>query len=265
MVAQNPIRTTWGDLLTQALRDCGFLGIGTRASAEALQDAAVRCQWMLETWQNERKLVYHTVTYTVKSDGRTVPYRIGPHGGNVVPDIDLGAEGLVSRPNRLESVFFQQDVGGMQGPLRWGLRLLQTMEDYNKIALPQQVNFALTAFYDPAWSMGQLYVWPWPLANVYSIGVTVREQLPASFGQGGNGLANVINLPFAYYEAIVSNLAMRLRVPYGIPTQPGDPLPTIARNSLKVLRAANTVVGQLQMPPGLSGSGMYNIFNDRNY
>ena len=255
MPAQQPLTTTVLDLCTAALQDAGALGIGQTPNAQDANDAWIRCQWMMQQWERERWLIYQNVTYTVLSDGRITPYLVGPGAA----DINVGAVGASSRPNRLESAFFQQLNSIPNGPVRYGLKLLQSMEDYTKIALPNLTTFSLCAFYDPAWPTGKLYVWPWPGAANYSIGIVVRAQLPASFAT----LATVVALPFEYYQAIVSNLAMSLRPKYGLGTFPGDMVPQMAKNGLSILRKGNTAIASLDMPPGIVRSGLYSIYSDQ--
>lgn len=271
----NPIATTVGDLCLQAIKDCGALGVGQTPLSEDITEAQVRMQWLLQQWERARWLIYHLVTYTVVSDGRITPYLVGPGSPDINTDVPAGNFNdnfnntfgggnfgfTTTRPNRIESAFFQQFQTGPQGPIRYPLRLLESMEDYVKIALPNLTTFSLVAFYDPAWPIGKLYVYPWPLGSIYGLGIVCREQLP----QGFPSLATVITLPFEYYLAIVSNTAILLRPKYGIGTFPGDQLPMIAKNSLNVLRKGNTAIANLTMPPELGRNGLYNIYSDQTY
>jgi hypothetical protein len=108
--------------------------------------------------------------------------------------------------------------------------------------------------------LGQLYLWPWPQASIYAIVATAREQLPIGFK-----LTDIVELPFEYYRAISSNLALDLRPKYGILTPPGDRLAQIASDSTSVLRAANAAIAILNMPRHLARRGLYDIFSDQNY
>ena len=273
MSAQNPLMTTWGDLLTAALRDSGALGIGMIPLAEDLLDASARGMWLLQQWERKRWLIYHLRTYTVGSTGQSVdgagnpvPYTIGPTGAEVPPpQISVGAAGFATRPNRIESAFFRQYVSAPNGPVDYPLRLLPALEDYNNIRMKGLTNFSLVCYYDAAWPYGNLFVWPWPQANIYAIGITVREQLPQAFSLAGNPLAVEMNLPFEYYRALVKNIAMEVRPKYGIANTPGDLLAAQARDALDTLRRGNTQIPLLSVPPGLAPrAGMYNIFSDQS-
>ncbi len=142
------------------------------------------------------------------------------------------------------------------------LDILQSHEDYDKIALKTMQSFPGAVFLDSAWPLGNLFAYPVPQSGIYSINVTVRESLPFQFAT----LATAMNLPFEYYSAIVYNLAIRCRPLFQIPTYPGDPLPGLAQNSLNVLRGPNTQIARLVMPKQVMGKGPgYNIFSDTMY
>lgn len=273
MSTQNPIATTWGDLLTAALRDSGALGVGMIPLAEDLLDASARGMWLLQGWERKRWLVYHLKTYVVAATGQSVdgsgnplPYTIGPTGAEATPpQVSVGPVGFASRPNRIESAFFRQLIAGPNGPVDYPLRLLPSFEDYNAVRMKGLTNFALVCYYDAAWPYGNLFVWPWPQSGIYAIGLTIREQLPQAFSLAGNPLAVGLNIPFEYYRALVKNIAMELRPKYGIPMAPGDILQAQARDSLETIRRSNTQIPLLGTPPGLSPRpGLYNIFSDQS-
>jgi hypothetical protein len=241
--------------------------------SEDLLDASARGIWLLQTWQEKRWLVPALLTYTVVSTGQNldglgnpVPYTIGPSGGpGVQPQISVGAYGFTSRPNRIESAFFRQLVNAVNGPVDYPLRLYPSLEDYNSIRLKGLTNFSLVAYYQPTWPYGNLYVWPWPQAGIYAIGVTIREQLPQAFSLAGNPLAVVMTLPFVYYRALVANIGLEMRPKYGMPTPPGDELTRQARDSLNAIRQGNVQIPLLSIPPGLyPRPGMYNIYSDQS-
>jgi hypothetical protein len=295
----NPNATTVYDLCRQALKDAGVLGVGQTPLSEDINDAWVRLQWMLQQWERSRWMIFHTVTYIIPCvPTQITPYSVGP-GGQINTESpsdfnsdynpDFGGNQLTVRPNQIESAFFQQNTTGSGTPAQPGvplgqfiaqqsqigsvpatgtlspivypLRLYRAMEDYRRISLPSLTTFPLAAYYDPAWPLGQLYIWPWPNSAAYSIGIVAREQLP----QGFANLTNTIYLPYEYFEAIVSNVAIRLRPKYGIGTFPGDMLPAIAKKGLDTIRKGSTQIAQIQMPAELVRTGNYNIYSDQTY
>lgn len=169
--------------------------------------------------------------------------------------------GPTARPAKMESAFLRQLQNPAGNQVDYPLTILQSMEDYNNIALKSMVSFPEYAFLDSAWSLSTLYAWPVPQASIYGLYITVREQLPCQFLT----LATAVNLPFEYYEAIVANLALNLRTPFSIPSFPGDMLPARAKGTLATLRGPNTQIARLQMPAEVMRDELYNIFSDRRY
>lgn len=261
----DPTATTLGDLCTECLRECGALGVGQTPLAEDSNGAWFRIQAMLQQWQRKRWLVYHLVDLSVVSTGQTMPahpYTVGPGG-----QINTGV--VSTRPDRVERAYLRQLVNSQPNQIDYPLELMQAREDYANIALKGLVSFPTTAYYDPAWApsgLGALFVYPVPQATIYELHVLVREQLPQNFFTApAKGLATPFNVPYEYYAAILYNGALRLRPKYQLPTWPGDPLPALAKDSLNVLRGANTQIARLGMPSDMNRPGLYNIFNDRFY
>jgi hypothetical protein len=276
----NPDKTTALDLCIAALKDSGAIGVGQTPLAEDLSDAQARLQWMLQQWERQRWLVYHLVTKSILCTGATT-YTLGPLG-----DIDTGGARQVSnqfndqfgnapgfaqmpisaRPSRIESAFLRQ-LQFSNNPVDGGneidypLTLVSSMEDYNRIALKQLQSFPGYLFYDSGWPLGTLYPWPIPQANIYALYVSYMEQLPPAFATANT----VVSLPYEYFEAIIKNLALRLRTRYSIPTFPGDMLPGQAKSALAVIRGNNAQIARLQLPSDLMRPNLYNIFSDRMY
>lgn len=165
------------------------------------------------------------------------------------------------RPGKLESAFLRQIQNPAGNQVDYPLTILESMEDYNNIALKSMVSFPFYAFLDSAWPLANFYAWPVPQANIYSVNFSIREQLPVKFMT----LASAVNLPFEYYQAIQLNLAVLLRGTFSIPSFPGDPLAGMAKAALATVRGPNTQIARLQMPSEVMRDGLYNIFSDRRY
>jgi len=253
MTLLDPAATTLGDLCNEALKECGYIGVGQTPLAEDLNGAWVRLQWMLQQWERKRWLVYHLVDYGKTSTGAQT-YTMGPGG-----DLDTGAGSV--RSAKVESAFLRQLTQSQPNQIDYPLEILQSREDYNQIALKQLSSFPGSIFYDAAWPLGVVYTWPVPQSAIYAVHVTVLEQLPAKFATQ----ATVFNLPYEYYNGMLYNLALRLRPKYQIGTYPGDPLPGLAKDALNVIRGANVQIARLRMPADLLRPGIYNIFSDRSY
>lgn len=257
MAVLDPSNTTVGDICTEALRESSAFGLGQTPLSEDINGAWMRFQWMLQEWERKRWMVYHEIQIVVTSTGAQT-YTVGPGGA-----FDTGAGSV--RPGRIEAAFLRQVVNpGPAGQnVDYPLELIQSREDYSRVTLKNLVSFTSGVFYDTGWPLGVLYPVPIAQANVYAIGITVLEQLPASFLT--RGLATVLSLPYEYYYCILTNLAMRLRPKYGIGTWPGDVLPGAAKEALAAVKGINTQIARLQMPKEIIRPGIYNIFSDRSY
>jgi hypothetical protein len=249
-----PASTTVSDLCTAALKDSGAIGVGQTPLAEDLQDAWARLQWMLQQWERKRWLVYHLVDLAKVSTG-AVNYSVGPGG-----DFDTGPGTM--RPNRLEAAFLRQiQNASPPNQVDFPLEILQSYEDYAKISLKQLKSWPGFVFLDTAWNLANLFVYPVPQATIYEVHIIIRAALPVSF----TTQADKFNIPYEYYEAIVTNLAIRLRPKYGLGSFPGDELPARAKEALATLRGSNTQIARLVVPPEVIRPGLYNIFSDRFY
>jgi hypothetical protein len=165
------------------------------------------------------------------------------------------------RPAKIESAFLRQITQSNPNQIDMPLQICQSREDYDRIALKQLTSFPGLIFLDSAWPLSVVYAWPIPSAGIYSINISVLEQLPSYFLT----LATKVSLPYEYYSAIVFNLAIRLMPKYGMVAKAGDQLPGLAKDSLNVLRGANVQIASLQMPSELIRPGIYNPFSDRVY
>ena len=287
-----PQNTTMGDICRASLKECGAVGVGQTPLAEDVNDAWARLQWMLMQWERKRWLLYHLVTLATVSTGAQY-YTVGPGG-----DFDTG-QGTM-RPGRLASCFTRQQGSltpsnstwdakqsqfpGQPGYSTWDggqdawddgvspatnnnaidywLEILESKEDYNRITLKGLVaGPGEAAFLDTDWPQALLYIWPIPQAHVYSIHASFYMQLQVQFLNP----AAQLEVPWEYYNAMMLNLAIRLRPKYRMGTYPGDPLPGMAKDSLAVLRAGNTQITRLRMPNAIRRRGLYNIFSDRPY
>ena len=112
-------------------------------------------------------------------------------------------------------------------------------------------------FYDSAYPVGNLYVWPIPQASLFDIFITVKDTLTSvSPGQ------QTLNLPPEYYNAILYNLAVRLRASYQLPMDPG--LIALAEDGLAVIRQGTVQIARLRMPGAIAGrGGTYDPYGDR--
>jgi hypothetical protein len=238
---------TANDLISLALIDAGVTGQGQTASAFDSQNALTRLNWLLMQWRQKRWLVYREVTYSVTSTGAQ-SYTIGPDG---TPDITTTV-----RPDRIESAFARQIVPSQPNLIDYPLELIQSREDYNRIALKSLVSFPQFLFYDSAYPNGSLYPWPVMQANLYQLHVSIKQDL----GEIAN-INDDLELPTEYFRALYLSLAEELATAYQLPTDPL--LVSRAAEARNVLRASNAQIARIVLPPELVRPGIYNPYSDR--
>jgi hypothetical protein len=238
-------------LLTLALKDCGATGVGQTPSAEDLNDAFDTLNMMLAQWNRKRWLVFHLVDAVIPSTG-AASYTIGPGG-----DLNRAV-----RPDRIESGFFRQVLSNPPNQVDYPLEILQSREDYNRIALKKLPSFTRKVFYDSGWPLGTLYPYPVPQSSLYEIHLSLKETLAAF-----TGLTQTVNLPDEYFAALFYNSILRLGVRYPISRDQTmldqwETVKALAKDSLNVLRGANAQIASLSMPADLVRGGAYNVYSD---
>lgn len=235
--------TTARDLINDALKDAGAIGVGQTALAEDINDGLKRLNAMMAQWSRQRWLVYHLIDVAFTADG-SLNYSIGAGGVLDFP-----------RPDRIEAAFFRQVAGVPGNKVDYPLVVLNSREDYNRIALKGMHSFPSCVFYDSGFPLGYVYIWPVP-TNLYEIHLSLKATL-----QTFPNLNTEIVLPPEYEEALRMNLAVRLRIKYQMPLDPQ--LVGAAKYALNVIRNSNAQIPALQMPQDLvRGGGNYNVFSD---
>lgn len=235
--------TTALDIITLALKDAGTLGVGQSPLQEDFNDALKTLNGMLAQWQKQRWLVYHLVELTKTATGAQT-YTVGPGG-------DFS---IVYRPDQIAYAFARQLVPASPNQVDFPVRMLESREDYARIALKTLTPMPQVAWYDADYPLGKVYFWPVP-STAYEMHIGVKAAL-----QSFANLNDVVNLPPEYEDCIRWNLGARLRPMYQL-----DPDPTItalALQSLAVVRAANAQIPLARMPWGLRNRNRYNVYTD---
>ncbi len=139
------------------------------------------------------------------------------------------------------------------------LEILQSREDYNRLAVKALSSFPNAVFYDAAFPMARVWPYPVPQTATCELHLTFKEQLPQFVA-----LTQEIRLPPEYMAALHYNLALRLRAAYQLPIPQADLLVGLAADALNTIRGANAQIGRLRVPAGLlSAGGIYNPHADR--
>jgi hypothetical protein len=243
--------TTPRSIVTLALKSAGILGVGQDALAEDVNDTFDVLNGMAGQWSKKRWLVYHLLDIFVTTTG-AMSYTVG-----------VGQQfNTTARVDRLEAAFFRQYVSGIPGQtyVDYPLTILQSREDYNKIALKELTSWPDAVFFDSGYPIGNVYPVPIPLQNgTFELHLTIKDVLPQF-----SSLDQTIDLPDEYKEALWTNLTIRVCAMY-----PGAQLTPVvqglAKSSLATISMANAQVPVLGMPSRLVRPGLYNIFSNQVY
>ena len=234
------------DIVIQALKKAGVLGVGQTPLAEDTNDAFYDLNDMIAQWARKRWLMWHLLDISLVSTG-AMSYTVG-----------IGGDFNTPRPDRLEAAFFRQIVPSQPNQIDYPLELIESREEYNNIALKSLMTFPTNIFYDAAYPMGTINPWPVPQATIYEIHLTVKDTLTQF-----STLNQVLNMPPEFVAAMKFNLAIRLRQSYQLPVDLA--LVALAKDSLAVIRGANAQIPTLNMPSDLIRGGLYNIYSDQFY
>lgn len=239
---------TVGSIINLALKIAGVLGVGVTAQAEDTNDALALLNQMLGAWDTKRWDVYGLQDVSVTATGAQ-SYTIG-----------AGSDFNVPRPDRIEAAYMRQKPANSGLPVDYSLELLSAYEDYARISVKTLTSFARYCFYDAAYPNGNIYFWPIPNQPEFELHVLVKLPL----GQF-NSVKNVFSLPPNYQEAVLYNLAARLRIMYQMPID--QAIVSLAKSSLNTIQNSNAQVPTLKLDKGLGRAGgmsFYNVWSDNN-
>jgi len=222
------------------MRVAGVLGVGQTPLPQDTSDAVSALQMMLGQWQRRRWIVYRLdeIESPVTPWQRT--WTVGPSGADIY---------YADRPGSIESGFLRQ-LTGMGGgsdsfPVDYPLRPISSRESWNRIPLKHLGSWPINFYYDPTRPNGTIYLWPVPVQPWFEIHFAVPQDV--SNFTGSEDLDDVF--PSEVSEALIYNLAGRLRVNYALPPDQG--LLGLARQSLNTVRSINFAMQPLRMPDAL--------------
>lgn len=234
---------TFGDLISLALINAGIIGQGQTAGTEDTNNACQMLNAMLGQWQRRRYLIYHLEEQSISATGAQ-SYSIGP-GGDFA---------MAARPSEINYAFARQVINANPQQIDYPLQILPSREDYALIQLKSLASFPQWAWFDAAYPLGQLFVYP-VITSQFSIYIGYPALL-----QSVSSLTDAINMPPEYIGALLYNLAVVLAGAYQLTPNPfvlGE-----ARATLETLRTANAQVPRMTMPRGLIYPPRYNVYSD---
>jgi hypothetical protein len=131
------------------------------------------------------------------------------------------------------------------------LSIIPSREVYNEISLKNLTTWPAGIWLDQLYPLPSVYVWPIPAENQFEIHVSYQAPLPVY-----TALADALDLPPEYQEAIRYALAAKIAMDYG-----QDPRPAMIarlRGVLSRIRAANMQMAPLKIDAALLPMGAGN-------
>ena len=241
--------TTVNDVITEAWRKSGVLGLGQTMDGGDLVSGLADFNDMVSQWNTMRWMVWDLVTMSFTSTG-AASYTVGPAGNFNV----------AVRPDRIESAFQRQLVQPTGLNVDTPLEIIPSREEYNRLSLKSLISFGLYVYYDNAYPTGTLFLYPTPNATIYQIWISFKNALPVFTAQT---IGTTLSIPPHYIAALKFNLAKRYRQAYGKGLRPDPELNGLAKSALEIVKQSNLAIPELVIPKVLviQSSG-YNILSD---
>ncbi len=150
------------DVINQAMKMAGILGLGQTLNAEDINDGFTAFQNMIFQWQVRRWLV--PSLYDIAMPGNNEKSnRIGP-----------GQYWNTLRPDKILAAYFIQP--SVASPVSYQLWPMYSYEDYSRITLKELNSWPTRYFYDNAFPYGNVFIWPIPTSS-YEIHLILKSAL----------------------------------------------------------------------------------------
>lgn len=219
-------------IITSALRLIGQLAPGRAAGPSETADALFVLNRMLESWANDRLLVYVIDRTLFALQAGKAYYTIGPSG----------ADWALARPLRLDNV-------GLMIDAQTEIPLQQITEDeYAQVRQKALTSTQPTqVFYEASYPNGTVFVWPKP--------TEVRNLVLYTFAPIStfSAASDTMALPPGYADAVRYNLAVRLAPEWGKSVRPD--VAAMAVESLSRIKTTNAPSLEMSVDPAMAGRG----------
>ena len=225
---------TFTDLITRAYRLTGVLGEGEQMSGYQAQDGILMLNELLDSWNADNLNIYTIDILMIPAVGGKQVYTVGPGGDFNVP----------VRPPAIEAAWFRQLTVTPYVDLP--LYLISQNDWGNVTSKGITGNISQYAFYDGAFPLSGLNLWPIPNGPQGNIIIHAVHTLNSA-----TNLTDVVNLPPAYAQAIRYNLAMLLAAENGL-----EPSITVVNTAVRSKRLVEENNGQMIQRMGFDASSM---------
>jgi hypothetical protein len=180
-------------IIDQALRLIGVLGVGTEVTAQEYTDCLQQLNLMVDRWNLTDLLVYSTNPHVFPLVPGKQSYKLGTGG-----DFDM------PRPARIDRISIQYPNSSNQ-PIELPIDADFDLEAWQSIVVKNiSSQFPLYCWNNTGFPFMELNFWPIP-AGPASVVLYTWDMMPFVAA-----LADNVELPTGYSDAIIYNLAIRL-------------------------------------------------------
>src|SRR5206468_4519968 len=126
---------------------------------------------------------------------------------------------MPARPGSIEAAYLRQLTGSSPTsfPVDYPLCRIGSREEWSAVSLKTMGSWPSAFFYDPVIPNGQVFIWPIPIQVYFELHFMVPQDIRSILPTMDLDTL----LPPEADEAIIYNLAMRLRLNYQLPPDPG--------------------------------------------
>lgn len=184
-------------IIDRALRLLGQIGAGDDPTSDETADALIALNSMVESWRNEKLMVYVYADYTLTLANGDSSYTYGSGG-----DVNK------ARTVKIAAAYIEDNS------VSYPVRLIDELE---YAAIPDKTttgDWPDRIYYQPAYPLGIIYVYPVPNAT-RTLHLVVRGVVDTF-----TTAATSVSLPPGYEEALAFNLALRLAPEYQTSASP---------------------------------------------
>ena len=225
-------------IIDRALRLIGAIESGASPTAAESSDGLIALNAMLESWQLDSLTIY---AYQDKT------FTLVPGDGSIT----LGAAGnITTRPDRIEDVFISASNTD------YPVRMITSDEWYSIASKTVQSDIPEVGYYEPAYALGVLNLWPVPnAANTLHVIMWLPFTAFATVG-------TTVSLPPGYERALAYNLAVDIAPEYE--KKVSAEVLKVANDSLSAIRRINNrpMIARTELPFLVGGGRRSDIVSD---
>lgn len=233
------------DIIKRSLRLLGVASQGETPTANEANEALMALNSMVESWGNERLMLYTVANNLFTITAGTSSYTIGAAGSGATWE-----SACISRPELVQKSgsFIRQNATDY--PVEF-----YDNDRFQEIAAKSESGFPCKYTIDWDYPIATVRLFPVPAESGLQFGLSELKQL-SKF----NYLTDALVLPNGYQEALTFNLAVMLSPEYGV--EPSAAVVAQAQSSKFAIKRLNSPMVLLDGDSALLRNTNYSIYTD---